>query len=189
MGNYPHYSTGQLILQYLPRFKQYNGYIRNYSQAINALDQVELRSQSVRKFMRTMDRKSGLRGLLGEPTGRIPAFVTPLQNILDNSPGNAPDVDALMEAVDEMRKLVTELQDSQRVSTNISTMLGVFNELSGSPGPLLDPARVLRREAALNVHFVTPDGKAVHELNKFYLCSDGALFLPLCCWLPFLCID
>ncbi len=44
--------------RHVGKFRMYVPYVRNYSQAINALDQVEMRSQSVKKFIRLIPRQS-----------------------------------------------------------------------------------------------------------------------------------
>ncbi len=169
---YPNYSTGRIVTQYLPKFRAYVPYVRNYSQSVNALDQLELRSQSVKKFMLTMDRKNGLRSLLCEPTGRIPNYVIGLGQIIEHT-STASDERAFMsEVLVELNKLGVELQAAQKVSANIGTMLGCYNELSGFAGTLLEPSRVLRKEATLEYHFTTADGKQKSELHKFYLCTD-----------------
>jgi hypothetical protein len=87
-----------------------------------------------------------------EPTARVAGYVISLQQILDqtqqqqNNNNNNGRLTAeqqqqqqqqrlfLQEAIDEIRKLVMELQQSHKVSSNISTMLGVYNELGGFPG-------------------------------------------------------
>lgn len=169
---YPHYRISSLFAPLIPRFKMYSIYIRRYSQAINALDQLEAKNQNVRKFMRVMDRKGGLRGLLGEPLGRVPGYVLSLQQLADATLEDDTERLALVDCIDQLRRLAEELQQAQKESSNISTMLGVFNELAAyTGGTLLEPSRVLRREASLTVHFVV-DGQAKQELNKFYLCND-----------------
>jgi hypothetical protein len=169
---YPNYTTGRILGQYLPKFRAYVPYIRNYSQSVNALDQLELRSQSVKKFMLTMDRKNGLRNLLCEPTGRIANYVIGLGQILEHTPVASDERGRMSDVVAELNKLGAELQEAQKVSTNIGTMLGVYNELAGFQGTLLEPSRVLRKEGTLEHHFMTADGKHKSELNKFYLCTD-----------------
>lgn len=64
----------------------------------------------------------------------MPSYVIALQQILDHTSPQSPDCQALSDAIDELRKLSVELQESQKVSSNISTMLGAFNELAGFPG-------------------------------------------------------
>ncbi len=172
MLRYPNYTTGRILGQYLPKFRAYVPYVRNYSQSVNALDQLELRSQSVKKFMLTMDRKNGLRNLLCEPTGRIANYVIGLGQILEHTPIASDERVRMSDVVSELNKLCVELQEAQKVSMNIGTMLGVYNELAGFQGTLLEPARVLRKEGTLEHHFTTADGKQKTELNKFYLCTD-----------------
>ena len=172
LANYPNYRTGRILASYVPRFRAYIPYVRNYSQAINTLDQLELRSQSVRKFMRTMDRKNGLRGLLCEPTGRLANYVIGLTQIGKQSHPSGEEYAFIGDVTAELSKLVDELQEAQIVSNNIGTMLPVHNELSGFTQTLLEPSRVLRKETMLECHFTTAEGKMKTDLNKFYFCSD-----------------
>lgn len=172
LGRHPSYNTASIIGSYIPRMRGYVTYVRNYSQSLNALDQLELRSQSVRKFLRTMDRKNGLRGLLCEPTGRIPSYIIGLKQIAQHTQAGSEEHGRLAAVIAELSSLIEELQEAQTVSNNIGTMLGVYNELSGFPGTLLEQSRVLRAEKMIEHQFTTPDGKGRTELNKFYICSD-----------------
>ncbi len=64
-----------------------------------------------------------------------------------------------MEAITELNNLAAQVQEAQKTSANIGTMLPVYNELAGYPGVLLEPSRVLRKEGLLALHTTSPDVK------------------------------
>ncbi|KAJ1818676.1 hypothetical protein LPJ56_003796, partial [Coemansia sp. RSA 2599] len=146
----PDTAIGKAFLHHGAHFKLYSTYTNNHEASVKTLTSVMSR-RAVNSFIQsarsdvTQLGQVGLDGHLLTPVQRLPRYRMLLLDLLNNTPEDHPDHEALYAALKELNRTIYEVNEKKRVFENQSRLRKIQEKVVGSAEiPLIAPHRVFK---------------------------------------------
>eukprot|EP01094_Clydonella_sp_ATCC50884_P014770 TRINITY_DN2531_c0_g1_i4.p1 TRINITY_DN2531_c0_g1~~TRINITY_DN2531_c0_g1_i4.p1 ORF type:complete len:776 (-),score=244.59 TRINITY_DN2531_c0_g1_i4:210-2303(-) len=144
--------VGDVFLELANCLKLYNAYISSYDQAVRALSEAMLSSKFKAFVEDQKEQYSSLSisSLLITPIQRIPRYTLLLQQLSENLPPSHEDCTAVGRALDAVLDVMEYLEAQKAKNHAMNEVLEIQQRLSGFDGVLVQPHRLLIREAVMS---------------------------------------
>eukprot|EP00013_Stygamoeba_regulata_P006378 CAMPEP_0177633218 /NCGR_PEP_ID=MMETSP0447-20121125/2718_1 /TAXON_ID=0 /ORGANISM="Stygamoeba regulata, Strain BSH-02190019" /LENGTH=1179 /DNA_ID=CAMNT_0019134859 /DNA_START=78 /DNA_END=3617 /DNA_ORIENTATION=+ len=174
---WPRKQMAVVFLGHMESLSLYESYVKNYSTAMNALQNAQKSSASFRNFLKTFEQKHSsqfnLETLLSAPLQRIAKYEMLLEQLMDTAAVGTDDYQTLALAVSKVQALSESIDKCNTLSHQMSKVMDVANKLVGYEGNLVSPNRCLYRDGDLRLQ--EQADRAPEDVHLF-LFNDLLLF-------------
>lgn len=175
---------GDIFEQLTHFFKMYNLYTSQYESALNTLTECDKNPvfvMFVKKWEDLPDRPHALnlRALLIQPVQRIPRYRLLLEDLLKHTPADHEDHHQLKVAVDRVKQVADDINESIKRAENRQKVLQIQNSfmassIFASEVKIVEPSRVFIKEGSL-----LKICRKARKMRHFFLFNDILIYADL----------
>ena len=150
-------AVGSTFVKHSAFIRMYSPYVNHFETASSELDRLLLKRKKFKQFCLTAQTdprhtQMNLQFYLIMPVQRIPRYKLLLEDLLKHTPEMHPDFQALVKALDEIRRRASEINERKRAQENNEKIVAIQNRIRGTfKTPLVQPHRRLLKECVLRL--------------------------------------
>mmetsp|Transcript_981 Transcript_981/g.1642 ORF Transcript_981/g.1642 Transcript_981/m.1642 type:complete len:473 (-) Transcript_981:595-2013(-) len=164
-------TIGDIFVETIPFLKMYTNYVNAYPAAISSLQTHMEADSEFKMLIKQADNNkrcnnNDIFSFMITPIQRVPRYVMLLEDMLKNTPDYHKDFQPLNKALEAVKKVAHQINESKRAAENFQVLLEIYNQLDPPVEDLVQPHRFIVCRGVL-VDFSQPKK---HPNGKPYLC-------------------